>query len=135
MQLARKGIITEAMKQVAAYEGVTEEFIRKGVAEGTIAIPLNINHKNVTPRGVGQGLSVKVNANIGTSSSYPDPEPELEKLAAAIAAAPTALWIIDRRQYRRFAQAIIGASTVMVARCLFTRRRWKPLKNAALLWK
>ena len=51
MQLARKGIITEAMKQVAAYEGVTEEFIRKGVAEGTIAIPLNINHKNVTPRG------------------------------------------------------------------------------------
>ena len=36
MQLARKGIITEAMKQVAAYEGVTEEFIRKGVAEGTI---------------------------------------------------------------------------------------------------
>ncbi len=84
MQLARKGIITEAMKQVAAYEGVTEEFIRKGVAEGTIAIPLNINHKNVTPRGVGQGLSVKVNANIGTSSSYPDPEPELEKLAAQI---------------------------------------------------
>ena len=52
MQLARKGIITEAMKQVAAYEGVTEEFIRKGVAEGTIAIPLNINHKNVTPRVV-----------------------------------------------------------------------------------
>ena len=35
MQLARKGIITEAMKQVAAYEGVKEEFIRKGVAEGT----------------------------------------------------------------------------------------------------
>ena len=108
MQLARKGIITEAMKQVAAYEGVTEEFIRKGVAEGTIAIPLNINHKNVTPRGVGQGLSVKVNANIGTSSSYPDPEPELEKLAPAL------LWW---------------------ARCLFTKLRWKPLKNAAPLWK
>ena len=99
MQLARKGIITEAMKQVAAYEGVTEEFIRKGVAEGTIAIPLNINHKNVTPRGVGQGLSVKVNANIGTSSSYPDPEPELEKLAAAIAAGADS--VMD---YRCFAQ-------------------------------
>ena len=38
MQLARQGIITEAMKQVAAYEGVTEEFIREGVAAGTIAI-------------------------------------------------------------------------------------------------
>ena len=87
MQLARQGIITEAMKQVAAYEGVTEEFIRKGVAEGTIAIPLNINHKNVTPRGVGQGLSVKVNANIGTSSSFPERD-----------------GFIHGRQHRRIAQ-------------------------------
>ena len=102
MQLARKGIITEAMKQVAAYEGVTEEFIRKGVAEGTIAIPLNINHKNVTPRGVGQGLSVKVNANIGTSSSYPDPEPELEKLACSGRRQRDGF--INGGQYRCFAQ-------------------------------
>ena len=115
MQLARKGIITEAMKQVAAYEGVTEEFIRKGVAEGTIAIPLNINHKNVTPRGVGQGLSVKVNANIGTSSSYPDPEPELEKLAAAIAAgADSVMDLSTGDNIDASRRAIIGASTVMV---------------------
>ena len=86
MQLARKGIYYRSNEAGSGLRSVTEEFIRKGVAEGTIAIPLNINHKNVTPRGVGQGLSVKVNANIGTSSSYPDPEPELEKLAAAIAA-------------------------------------------------
>lgn len=115
MQFARKGIITEAMKQVAAYEGVTEEFIRKGVAEGTIAIPLNINHKNVTPRGVGQGLSVKVNANIGTSSSYPDPEPELEKLAAAIAAgADSVMDLSTGDNIDASRRAIIGASTVMV---------------------
>ena len=73
MQLARQGIITEAMKIVAEQEQLTPEFIRQGVAAGTIAIPCNINHKNIIPRGVGQGLKVKVNANISTSSSYPDP--------------------------------------------------------------
>lgn len=80
MQLARQGIITEAMRQVAAQEDLAPEFIREGVAAGTIAICCNSRHKNLVPRGVGQGLSVKVNANIGTSSAYPDPEPELAKL-------------------------------------------------------
>ena len=79
IQLARQGVITEAMKIVAEQEHVTAEFIREGVANGTIAIPCNINHKNIIPRGVGTGLTVKVNANIGTSSSYPDPEPEDRK--------------------------------------------------------
>lgn len=85
------------------------------MAEGTIAIPLNINHKNVTPRAVGQGLSVKVNANIGTSSSYPDPEPELEKLAAAIAAgADSVMDLSTGDNIDASRRAIIGASTVMV---------------------
>ena len=84
MQLARQGIITEAMLQVAAQEQLAPEVIRAGVAAGTIAVCCNINHKNLVPCGVGQGLAVKVNANIGTSSAYPDPEPELAKLRAAI---------------------------------------------------
>ena len=84
MQLARQGVITEAMKIVAAeQEHVTAEFIREGVANGTIAIPCNINHKNIIPRGVGTGLTVKVNANIGTSSSHPRPK-LIAKLQAAI---------------------------------------------------
>ena len=60
MQLARQGIITEAMRQVAAQEQLEPEVIRAGVAAGTIAVCCNINHKNLVPRGVGQGLSVKV---------------------------------------------------------------------------
>ena len=58
------GIITEAMLQVAAQEQLAPEVIRAGVAAGTIAVCCNINHKNLVPRGVGQGLAVKVNANI-----------------------------------------------------------------------
>lgn len=105
MQLARQGIITEAMRQVAAQEQLEPEVIRAGVAAGTIAVCCNINHKNLVPRGVGQGLSVKVNANIGTSSAYSDPEPELAKLRAAIdGRCRFGDGSFDRRQYRCFAQ-------------------------------
>lgn len=38
MQLARQGIITEAMLQVAAQEQLAPEVIRAGVAAGTIAL-------------------------------------------------------------------------------------------------
>jgi Thiamine biosynthesis protein ThiC len=33
---AKKGLITEEMKIVAKDEGVTEDFIRRGIAEGHI---------------------------------------------------------------------------------------------------
>lgn len=115
MQLARQGIITEATKTVAEQEHVAPEFIREGVAEGTIAICCNVNHKNLVPRGVGKGLTVKVNANIGTSSSYPDPEPELKKLEAAIAAgADSVMDLSTGDNISASRRAIIGASTVMV---------------------
>ena len=115
MQLARQGVITEAMNFVAEQEHVTADFIREGVANGTIAIPCNINHKNIIPRGVGTGLTVKVNANIGTSSSYPDPEPELAKLQAAIdAGADSVMDLSTGNNISASRQAIIAASTVMV---------------------
>lgn len=115
MQSARQGIITEAMRTVAAKENLPAETIRAGVAEGTIAICANPNHKNLSPSGVGKGLTTKVNANIGTSSSYPDPQPELLKLAAAIEAGADAVMDLstgDNIEASR--KAIIEASTVMV---------------------
>lgn len=115
MQLARQGIITDAMRTVAQQEGVSEEFIRAGVAEGTIAICCNVNHKNLIPRGVGQGLKVKVNANIGTSSSFPDIEPELVKLKAAVDAGADAVMDLSTgNNITASRRAIIENSTVMV---------------------
>lgn len=115
MQLARQGIITDAMKIVAQQEGVSEEFIREGVAQGTIAICANKNHKNLIPRGVGQGLKVKVNANIGTSSSFPDIEPELVKLKTAIDAGADAVMDLSTgNNITASRRAIIENSTVMV---------------------
>lgn len=115
MQLARQGIITDAMRTVAQQEGVSEEFIRAGVAEGTIAICANKNHKNLIPRGVGQGLKVKVNANIGTSSSFPDIEPELVKLKAAVDAGADAVMDLSTgNNITASRRAIIENSIVMV---------------------
>ena len=81
---ARQGIITDAMKRVAEKERKTPEGIRARVAAGTIAIPANINHKNLDPEGVGTGLRTKVNVNLGISGDLIDPEVELEKVRVAL---------------------------------------------------
>ncbi len=81
---ARQGIITPAMQRVAEKEHKSAEEIRAGVAAGTIAIPANINHKNLDPEGVGTGLRTKVNVNLGISGDLIDPEVELEKVRVAL---------------------------------------------------
>lgn len=83
LELAKEGNISPQMILVAKNEGVEAEFIRRGVAEGTIVIPANIKHKNLVPCGIGKGLKTKVNANIGTSSDFGDMDTELEKLKVA----------------------------------------------------
>ena len=115
MQAARKGTITKAMRTVAKQEHLPAELIRDRVAEGTIAICANINHKNLIPRGVGKGLTTKVNANIGTSSAYPDPKPELAKLKAAIEAGADAVMDLSTgNNIDKSRRATLAASTIMV---------------------
>ena len=115
MQFARQGVITKEMEFVAREENLSSEFIREGVAKGTIAICCNINHKNLKPRGVGAGLRVKVNANIGTSDSFPELAPELGKLHAAIAAGTDSIMDLSTGgNITASRRAIIGASDVMV---------------------
>ena len=84
LELAREGTISPQMTVVAEQEKVAAEVIRQGLADGTIVIPANINHANLTPFGIGRGLRTKVNANIGTSSDFGNMETELEKLQVAV---------------------------------------------------
>ena len=83
MELARQGKVTDAMAAVAAAEGVPVEAVRRDVAAGLVAIPVNKNRRSRRIMGVGRGLRVKVNANLGTSTDYCDVAVELEKLRAA----------------------------------------------------
>ena len=72
------------MTTAAQKEGVTPEFLREGLAKGTITIPANVGHRNLDPIAIGTGVRVKINANIGTSPHDINLEKEKAKLAASI---------------------------------------------------
>ena len=115
LELARKGTISPQMEAVAQAEGLTVEFIREGVADGTIVIPANINHTNLVPCGIGKGLSTKVNANIGTSSDFGDVNTELKKLQVAIdAGADTVMDLSTGGDIPAIRQAIVGSSSAAI---------------------
>lgn len=77
---ARNGKITEEVEAIAQKEGINPNELREKVAKGTVCILKNINHKNVIPTGIGEGLTIKVNANLGTSKDRSSTKEELEKL-------------------------------------------------------
>ena len=115
LELAKEGTISPQMESVAQREGVEAEFIRQGVANGTIVIPANIKRTNLIPCGIGQGLRTKVNANIGTSSDYGDIDTELEKLRVAIDAGADAVMDLSTGgDISAIRQAIIAASSVPI---------------------
>ena len=84
LQAARSGVVTEAMKIVAADEGVDPEAVRAAVASGEAVIPLNVHHKNAHPVGVGRIFTTKINANLGRSATHSGKGDELEKLKIAL---------------------------------------------------
>lgn len=81
---ALKGLVTPEMEQVAANEGVTPEYIRQGVAEGTIVIPRNSGRQNISPTGIGKGLKTKVSASVGMYGSEATIAGEVAKIKAAV---------------------------------------------------
>jgi phosphomethylpyrimidine synthase len=85
MEMAKSGKITDEMKLAAELEGCKPEYIRDGLAEGTIILVKN-RLRNIAPLAIGKGLRTKVNANIGTSENKCDIQFELEKLNSALEA-------------------------------------------------
>jgi len=115
LELARKGVISPQMTQVAQREQVEAEFIRQGLLKGTIVIPANVKHSNLVPDGIGQGLKTKVNANIGTSSDFGNTDTELEKLRVAIdSGADTVMDLSTGGDISATRRAIIAASPLPV---------------------
>ena len=81
---ARAGTVSPEMEAVAIKERRDVEFIRERVASGRIVIPANINHKGLSPVGIGRELTTKINANIGNSALSSCPKKELEKLDISV---------------------------------------------------
>jgi len=115
LEIAREGDISEEMKICAGREGVTPEFVRKGVEKGNIVVVRNNKHTDILPLAIGKGLRTKINANIGTSKDLIDPGLELKKVEIAEAAGADAVMDLstggDVAMIRR---KIINASSLVV---------------------
>lgn len=78
-EIAKNGIISEAVKKIGKEENIEPEELAKKIAEGKVVI---LKHKGKY-LGIGEGTKTKINANIGTSPDVCDLSLELEKLKIA----------------------------------------------------
>jgi phosphomethylpyrimidine synthase len=83
IELARKGIITDEVKQVAEDERMDPEQLSQDIADGVTVISRNATH-DIKPLGIGKGLRTKINANIGTSKDRVSIDEEMQKLEVLI---------------------------------------------------
>ena len=115
LEIAGKGQISEEMRLCAETEGVDPEFIRAGVAAGTIVVVRNNRHGAIRPVAVGKGLRTKINANIGTSKDRMDLEVELQKVRiSADAGADAVMDLSTGGDIRAIRKAVIDASPLIV---------------------
>ena len=115
MEAAKAGFITEAMKAVAEKEYRTPEEIRDLVAKGQVAIPANVNHKSLSPEGIGGGLRTKINVNLGISGDCKNYDMEFDKVKMAIDMGAEA--IMDLSNYGKtntFRTQLIEMSPAMI---------------------
>lgn len=115
MEAAKKGILTRAMRIVAAKEGLAPEVIMQGIAAGRIVIPANRNHISLDPEGIGEGLRTKINVNLGISKDCNDTVLELQKMKKALEMKAEA--IMDLSNYGKteeFRRTLIMESSAMI---------------------
>lgn len=84
MEAAKLGITTKEMEIVANKEHVDIEKLKTLVACGKIVIPANINHKSLSPEGIGEGLKTKINVNLGVSGDCANYDEEFKKVKISI---------------------------------------------------
>jgi phosphomethylpyrimidine synthase len=103
------------MEVVAKKESVDVNQLREWVACGQVCIPANINHKALSPEGIGTGLRTKINVNLGISGDCKDYEAEMKKVQMAIDYKCEA--IMDLSNYGKtntFRQQLIDMSPAMI---------------------
>jgi phosphomethylpyrimidine synthase len=115
LEIAITGKLSAEMRLAAKAEGVSAEFIRKGVARGRIVIPKNNKHATPKPCAIGEGLRTKVNANIGTSKDSSSVEAEIKKMRASIGlGADTVMDLSTGPNIARTRREILAKSSVPV---------------------
>jgi phosphomethylpyrimidine synthase len=115
MELAKSGKTSGEMVDVAKEEGVETEFIRQGVAQGSIVVVRNNSHDWIRPLGIGKGLRTKINANIGTSKDHCSIEEEIKKLEVAVSAGADSIMDLSTGgPIREIRREILARSPVII---------------------
>jgi phosphomethylpyrimidine synthase len=113
LESAVKYKITREVSQIARRESHSVEYLRRGISDGTIVVPVNKRHHLQRPCAIGKGLTTKVNANIGTSTDSPDLASEKAKLKAAISCgADTVMDLSVGGNLQQVLKALLAESTV-----------------------
>lgn len=115
MEAAKMGIITPEMEIVAKKEYIEAEELRELVAKGEVAIPCNVNHKSISPEGIGTKMKTKINVNLGISGDCKDYSVEMQKVDLALKFGAEA--IMDLSNYGKtntFRTQLIEESPAMI---------------------
>ena len=115
MEAAKQGIVTPEMEIVAKKEYISTEELRELVAKGEVAIPCNINHKSISPEGIGTHMRTKINVNLGISGDVKDYDVEMQKVDMAIGFGAEA--IMDLSNYGKtneFRKKLVERSPAMI---------------------
>lgn len=116
MEAAKLGIITKEMEIVAKKENIDPEKLRELLSTGKIVIPANINHTQLSPEGIGDGLKTKINVNLGVSGDCADYSKEFEKVKVSLELGAESIMDLSnfgktntfRRELIEFSPAMIG---------------------------
>lgn len=116
MEAAKLGIITKEMKIVAEKENMEIEKLKNLVSCGRIVIPANINHKSLSPEGIGENLKTKINVNLGVSGDCANYDEEFKKVKMSIDFGAEAIMDLSnygktntfRKQLIEYSPAMIG---------------------------
>lgn len=108
IEAARRGLMTDEVREAAAREGVEADSLAADIAAGRSVILRN-SIRPIRPVGVGRGLSTKINANIGTSRDRVSLDEEKEKLRVVVAHGGDAVMELSTGgPIREFRQYLIG---------------------------
>ncbi len=83
IEAARKGAVTDEVREAAASDGVSPENLASDIAGGLSVIARN-SLRGIKPVAIGRGLGTKINANIGTSRDRASFDEEKEKLKVIV---------------------------------------------------
>ncbi|MGN0574615.1 MAG: phosphomethylpyrimidine synthase ThiC [Ruminococcus sp.] len=115
MEAAKNGIVTPEMIIVAEKENIDVNELMAKVADGSVAIPANINHKSLSAEGIGSGLRTKINVNLGISGDCRNYDAEMQKVDLALKFGAEA--IMDLSNYgktNKFRRELIEKSPAMI---------------------